>query len=270
MHDDISKLLQQVDKDRWLACLLAPEAKRAHLLALYAFNFEIARIRETVSEPGLGEIRLQFWSDNIEALYAGQSPQHPIAEALKQAIDEAGLSKQGLLNLIEARRFDLYDDPMPDMQSLEGYLGETASILFMMAAQILNGGLLRDAADAAGFAGVAYGLHGLLLSAPIHARRGQLYLPGDILSRHGVSAAEARSGRDSEAMWSVHQALCGHIFQRLDEARLAIAKLPREIFPAFLPLAIIKPNLKALEKAKTASQLQRQWHLWKASLLGKI
>ncbi len=270
MNEEISQLLRFADKDRWLSCLLAPAEKQAALMALYAFNFEIARIRETISEPGRGEIRLQFWADQIEAIYKDQSPSHPIAEGLLPIIKAASLPKPAFSNLIEARRFDLYDDPMPDLQTLEGYLGETSSILFVLAAQVLNNGAIAEIADAAGYAGVAYGLCGLLRSQPLHARRGQLYLPLDILSAHSVSPAEARSGKPSPKLDAAKAYLRAHADARLQEAKKAITALPKHLFPAFLPLALTGPMLKADARQSELSQLARQWHLWKANLLGRL
>ena len=52
-------LLREGDRDRYLCALLSPEVHRGSIAALYAFNLEIARIRELVSEPALGEIPLR-------------------------------------------------------------------------------------------------------------------------------------------------------------------------------------------------------------------
>ena len=154
MTDAIQELVAKGDKDRYLSCLFAPETARPHLLALYAFNIEIARIRDTVSEPQLGLVRQQWWLDSIEAIYAGITPEHPVAIALGTAIAFAGLPKEPLRNLIVAREFDLYNDAMPSLHDLEGYLGETSSSLMQMAALILG----KGAADVAGLAGVAFGI----------------------------------------------------------------------------------------------------------------
>jgi phytoene synthase len=56
-------LLRAADKDRFLTTLFAPAEHRNALIALYAFNVEIARVREVVREALAGEIRLQWWSD---------------------------------------------------------------------------------------------------------------------------------------------------------------------------------------------------------------
>ena len=79
------------DADRFLSALFAPAAQRANLMALYAFNLEVARTREMVHEPMLGEIRLQWWQEAIAEIYAGRSRQHPVCLALADAIVGASL-----------------------------------------------------------------------------------------------------------------------------------------------------------------------------------
>jgi 15-cis-phytoene synthase len=150
------------DRDRYLADLFAPQPARDHLFALHAFNVEIARIRESVKEPGLGEIRMQFWRDALRGDGAG----HPVGRALVETIAAFGLPPEPFETLIEARRFDLYDDPMPTLNDLEGYAGDTTSSLIQLAAIILAGGRDPGTAEIAGHGGVAYAVTGLMRALP--------------------------------------------------------------------------------------------------------
>ena len=129
-------LVRGADKDRFLAGLFAPGEGRRSLFALYAFNIELTRVRDMVSEPQLGEMRLTWWHDVVAAIYRGEVTAHPVAEELARAIEAGGLPQAGLVNMIEARRGDLYDDPVPTLGDLEGYLGETASALMQMGALV--------------------------------------------------------------------------------------------------------------------------------------
>ncbi len=187
--------VRQWDHDRYLATLLAPEAARGHLWALYAFNAEIARVRAVVSEPALGEIRYQWWRDAVDGIYEQQEREHPVISALVRAIRDADLPKHAFINLIEARRFDLYDDPMPTMNDLEGYLGETSSVLVQMATRVLVGEAAFALADVTGPAGVAFGLCRLLCSLPDQCARGQCYVPGDLLDKYQLRPAHIIAGR---------------------------------------------------------------------------
>src|SRR5919202_4066706 len=185
-------LVRDADRDRFLAALFAPEPSRRGLRALYAFNVEVSRVRDRVSEPLPGEIRLQWWRDAVSAGEEGtgaaeDAAAHPVAATLLDTISRFRLPRQAFRDLLDARVFDLYDDPMPTVGDLEGYAGETSSVLVRLASLILAGGTDPGGAAAAGHAGVAYGVTGLLRAFPWHARRGQVYLPQPMLTQHGVS-----------------------------------------------------------------------------------
>ncbi len=228
--DHCLDLVRSADKDRFLASLFAPDAKRPALLALYAFNIEIARVRASVSEPAMGQIRYQWWRDTIEAAYHGEASPHPVAQELARAIEEGDLPKQALLDLIAAREFDLYDDPMPDVTALEGYLGETSSALIQMASLVLAGTGARKSAGAAGLAGVAYGIAKLLSV--------RNFMPP------GFNAV-------------------AHARMRLAEARALRSTISREAFPAFLPASLT--GLYLGNAGAEVLQFRRQWRLWWAA-----
>ena len=244
MSDHLAECLALVrrhDHDRFLSTLFAPDEVRGALLALYAFNVEVTRIRDVVSEPSLGLIRLQWWRDTVEGLYAGGSGAgHPVAEALDGAIMAGGLPKQALLDLITAHEFDLYQDRMPDVTALEAYLGETSSRLIQMAALILDKAGALKASEAAGLAGVAQGLVSIL-GDPRH--RGP-FLPESM----DVTAAIA------------------HARKRLGQARALLPSLPKSVLPAFLPMSLTETDLKQIAKAPDAalsvSPLKRQLLMW--------
>jgi phytoene synthase len=265
------ELVRAADKDRFLASLFAPDQLRPRLLALYAFNIEIARIRETVSEVMLGEIRLKWWHDAIENLYAGTSTGHPVIEALAPAVAEAQLPKQAFANMIAARQFDLYDDPMPSLTALEGYLGETSSMLIQLAAMVLVGDRARSLADVSGLAGVAMGITGLMRSLPLTRARGQCFIPKDMLERHGLSPAHLLAARNPETIEVVLGELRSHAARRLSEAKTEVKAVAPEAYPAYLPASLTSVYLARLAKLGARSlteiadvpQWRRQWTLYR-------
>src|SRR3981081_1071007 len=101
-------LVRTADKDRFLAALFAPAEHRGALYALYAFNIEIARVREIIREPLAGGIRLQWVNDAIRGKAAGDVEANPVAAALLGAVARYGLPRELLNSMIAARRFDLY------------------------------------------------------------------------------------------------------------------------------------------------------------------
>lgn len=266
-------LLREADRDRYLSVLYAPEDKRGGLAALYAFNAEVARIRDLVHEPLPGEVRLQWWRDLINGEARGSAEAHPVAAALVETINKYELPRPAFDNYCEARIFDLYDDPMPSRNDLEGYCGETASAIIQLAGFILD----RDAAQAhsetAGHAGVAQAVTGLLRLLPTHRRRGQLYVPADMLASVGVTR-EAFLGSDDpsacERVVSVMLALAREHLAIFDKANAA---LPKSLAPAFLPMAIVPAYLKAIERLggkaaeRTAdiSAIRKQWLMFRAN-----
>jgi phytoene synthase len=150
-------------------------------LSLYALNIELAGIRDAVTEPALGEIRLQWWLDSIDAIYAGATSPQPVIQELAAAIEYAELPNSAFRNMILARRFDIYDDPMPTLNDLEGYLGDTASALIQLAAMILDGDDAKSCGEVSGLAGVAMGVSGILRSLPLDRARGRCFVPAEML-----------------------------------------------------------------------------------------
>src|SRR5262244_3891263 len=187
-------LLRAADKDRFLTTLFAPAEHRDALTALYAFNVEIARVREVVREPVAGEIRLQWWSDVFDSAGRGEVAAHPVAAALLASMARYRLPPEPFKALIEARRFDLYDEPMATLAELETYAAGASASLIALAAQILAAGSEPDIGALSHHAGLAHALAGLLAAFPIHAARGQLFIPLEMLTRHGADRLDVQSG----------------------------------------------------------------------------
>lgn len=266
------------DRDRFLADLFAPEAKRRYLFALHAFNLEITRVRELVSDPMPGEIRLQWWRDVLAGEARGEVAGHPVAAALLETIGLHDLPRPAFDNLIAAHIFDLYNDPMPSLTDLEGYAGETASALIQLAALVLAGGRDPGTADAAGHAGVAQALAGLMRALPYHARRQQLFLPADLMERHGVQAKDVFVGRSTPELLRLLADLRATARRHLDAGRKALAGVDPVARPAFLPVALVEPVLRMMDRgdynpftmAIDPPQWKRQWWLWRAARRGSF
>jgi 15-cis-phytoene synthase len=266
-------LVRSIDKDRFLASLFAPEDKRPHLLALYAFNAEITRARDVVSEPAIGEIRMQWWLDALDGIYNGDKQDHPVAIALARAIEVGDLPQHALRNLVTAHIFDFYADPMPTLVDLEGYLGETSAALIQMAALILARGEALENAEASGLAGVAYGLVGLLRSLPLHRSRQQCFLPLDILTAHEATPADVIAGSNIRAVNIVVVELREKARARLSHARKMAGTIRPSAMPAFLHVGLTDAYLKALSKADegalhkeaAVAPWRKQWILWSAA-----
>ena len=249
-------LVREADPDRFFAALFAPADKRSHLMALYAFSAEIARTREAVSEPRLGErpprpreTRPHGGRPARAGAARGDVQANPVARALDATLTRFRLPRAALVGLIDARVFDLYDDPMPAVIDLEGYCGETSSILIQLAALVLAEGRDAGAAEAAGHAGVAYAITGLLRAFPWHARRGQIYVPRDILERNGVTRDDIVLGRGGPGLLASLAEMRALARVHLAQATAFRAALPAEVQAAFLPLALVPCYLARMDRA---------------------
>lgn len=269
-------LVREQDHDRYITCLYAPEARRHGLFALYAFSLEIARVRALVSEPLPGEVRLQWWRDLLEGQPNGDVQAHPVAAALLDTVKRYRLPITPLTNLIDARTFDLYDDPMPSLRDLEGYAGETAGALIRLACIVLAGGRDPGGATACGHAGVAYALTGLMRAFPWHAAEGQVYLPADILVRNGVTRDDIVRGRGGPGVLYTLKELREIARSHLTRLTSLADTIPPAVRSAFLPVALVEPYLRQMERSGydpyrsiiTLPAWRRQWIIWRAARRG--
>nr|WP_174804605.1 phytoene/squalene synthase family protein [Methylobacterium gnaphalii] len=270
------ELVREGDPDRYLATLFAPATCRPHLFALAAFSLTIARVRNAVSNPMAGEIRLQWWRDALQGEARGDVKANPVAAALDDAIVARRLGRQPFIDLIDARVFDLYDDPMPRVNDLEGYCGETTSALIRLGGLILADGAEPGGAAAAGHAGVAYGVTGLLRALPWHARNGQIYLPADLLRQNGVTREDIVTGRGGPGLVRTCSELRALACRHLEAYRAARDTIAPAARPAFLPVALVEGYLSAMERASydplnTVIELPRWrkiWRLWRTARRG--
>jgi len=237
------ELVRAGDRDRYLSVLYAPEDKRADLLALYAFNAEIAGIRNRVTQPLMGEVRLQWWRDVIETGDAGAGAGHPVAEQLVETIKRHSLPRQAFLNHLDARIFDLYDDPMPTRSDLEGYCGETASATIQLASIVLSPEAAARTGDIAGHAGCAQAITGLLRLLPLQRRRGQCYFPKDMLAAAGTTPEEFLAGDGGENAPRAVAAMMALASEHLSAFERGAGALAPALAPGFLPLALTHAQL---------------------------
>jgi len=261
-------LVRAADKDRYLATLFAPAEKRGPLFALYAFDSEIASVRERAREPMPGEIRLQWWRDVINGERGGEAAANPVATALTEAITRLALPKAPLLDLIEAHAFDLYDDPMPTFEALGGYVRQTSGTIFELAALIAG----APAESAAQRAGYAYGIMVLLRSFALHASRRQFFVPLEFLEG-AATPEEAFAAQSSPFLISALGMLRTRARENLAGFEALLPQLPIDTLPAFLPVALVPAYLSAMEQPAydpftsdpSVPQWRRQWILWRAA-----
>ncbi len=270
--------LRRLDHDRFLTTLFAPAGKRAPLVALYAFNVEIARVRETVSEPMLGRIRLQWWREAIEGIERGEVRAHEAAVALAETRGERPFPARELIALIDARERDLDDAPFADMAALEAYAEATSSAVMAIAGGMLAEPRVAAARAAIRPAGVAYALTGLLRALPVHASQGRLYLPLDLLRRHEMDPHRIFAGEVSDGLRAVIADIATRARECLAEARRHRDAIDRALLPALLPAALCDrylsivsaPDFDIFRQSTEVPAFVRQSKLVAKKLMGRF
>lgn len=230
--DYCAQQVRRYDPDRYFAALMAPGGARRAIIALYAFNLEIAKIREVVSEPMLGRIRLQWWRETIAGIYHGKVRQHSVSIALDGAIESTGLAQQSFETMLDGREFDMADRPPDSLDELVTYADATSGELACLIMETVEGAD-EAARRAARHAGIAWALVGVIRAVPFHAMQGRSYIPGD---REGDALQGAIAGIADEARR--YLALAGDAANR---------KLRR--CPPISQLCLVARDIRMIERA---------------------
>jgi 15-cis-phytoene synthase len=244
----IAAVAKDGEPDRYLAALLSPPAQRDVLLALAAFSTELSRIPLIAHEPAIGEIRLHWWRDALTLpveLRAG----HPVADAVRKAAQGHQLPVDLLEAMIDARSV-LLDDASPLTEDgFRSFLWKAEGSLFSLGARVAG---LPDSCQlhaSCTAAGQAYGLARLLLELPRMLGAGRIPLAKVQLDSAGLSAEELLAGAaDGARIEALLADSSAQIRRNLDVARQFTATLPRASRVAFLPLALVEPYLRVLER----------------------
>ncbi|MBV6657240.1 MAG: squalene/phytoene synthase family protein [Devosiaceae bacterium] len=258
----------------YVALQFAPAGKRRHLMALFAYLAEMARVRSLVTDPMPGEMRLQWWRDALQGTAHGSVEANPLAAELFAAIEALSLPSQPLLAVLDGRTADLYDDPMPDETTFEGYAGEIWSGPMAMAVAALSGEPAARFADVAGHGGVALTVARALASFPTWAARGQCLVPATQLAAAGLKPEDLRQTGQSAGLAGALRAFATYGLEHLGKAQAVASTLPQASHSLLLPLALARGNLQraqgAWSDAPTARPLeparwQIMWQIWRAS-----
>jgi 15-cis-phytoene synthase len=266
-----ANLVRTHDFARYASTLFVPPDLRRSVLALYAFNTEISRVREHVTQPLAGEVRMQWWTDMLAEAGRGGVEGNPVAAELRLAIRNFGLPVERLTRLIEEHQFDLYNDPMPSMAALEGYIDDTAAALFLLAARIAAPPS-AEIEHLARHAGLAQGLTQVIANLPLDAARRQLFVPLQVLRQHGSVIEEIFAGKQTIKVRAALDQLIGEAQRHLETALALLAEVTPEVRPIFLPLALVRRDLARMARAdtdpfvpKARSRFSTLWTLWRAS-----
>lgn len=260
--------------DKYVALLFLPEIFRGPSASILAFQQEIDRIPNLVSEPMPGEMRFQWWREVFLRKRESEANANPLATSVLSVIDEFELPRDSFVRFLDAKVFDLYNDPMPDRETLEAYFGETECFILQMLALINGFENNTILANACGHGGVALGISNILKKTPIHLNKQQTYIPIDLIEACGIDGAAWLSG-ETQNHFSAYHGFAALGQEHLKKAKLEIAKLPKDKRSVFLSLSIAElvfmhanKKTKGLREPIVISPLAKQWCMWKTSLFG--
>lgn len=259
-------LIRAHEPDRYLAALAVPEEPRQDLLALAAFAAEVRRVPRLARDPLVGEIRLAWWREAIEALAQGALTGNPIADALGPALVSGAFSTPRLTGFLDALAFDLSPAAFVDAEARAIYLVKTEGALFRSGLARLGAtdppdALIGNAARAYGLARAALDLQGpapLVTEADLAATGTRLT---DLSLPEGEQAREAIARRFGDEIGEAEAALRSHL------PSLAAAERP-----ALLPLVMASSYAKWGMRGETppSAPLRRVWRIWRTHRSGRL
>ncbi len=228
-------LVKRYDRDRFLTALFAPADGRERLLTLYAFNVEIARIRETVTEPIIGQMRLQWWRDVLNAISEGEGPPkgHPVAEPLADLIESHSLPLDPFMAVLEVREQDLSEDPPSKLNDL-------------VALGVSDDQSLRTAEDIA----TAWSLIGVSRAARFQALAGRGVLPRESMEKQGLAIQDLQNPESAQSSAIVISEVCDAARDHLAAARQKRNTVDLTGLPVFLLATLADSYLNGLKRAK--------------------
>ncbi|HVZ01941.1 MAG TPA: squalene/phytoene synthase family protein [Dongiaceae bacterium] len=249
LDSDIDYCLQQIrrlDRDRYLTVLAAPAAAAADLAVLYAFNLELALIRDSVSEPMLGQIRFQWWREAIDGIYAGTPRRHAVVTALAELMARRPLDRAHFERMIDARERELIDPPPADLAGLESHADDTSASLLALAAEAA-GLAADDVRDLTRPVGVAVALIGTARATLYLAQRQRRMLPDDIVAATGLSTDALFTLKPQPALNAAIGRLAAAARAHLAAARRR--RVPAALAPALRIGTLAKLQLGRLERS---------------------
>ena len=197
--------------------------RRRAITALYAFCREVDDVVDECSDPGVARMKLEWWRQEVERLFAGQ-PQHPVAQAMAPWLERFDLPREHFQEIIDGMEMDLDIHDYPDFRTLSLYCYRVASVVGLMAAEIF-GYQNRQTRQYANDLGMAFQLTNIVRDVHEDAQRGRLYLPAEDREAHGVSREDLLMARETDAM----RALFAFEADRArDYYRRALEGLPEE------------------------------------------
>jgi phytoene synthase len=254
-----------------------PKARRCAITAFYAFCREVDNVVDEVTEPGVARVKLAFWRNEVDALYAG-NPQHPVMQALAPHVESMHLPQAAFHTVIDGMQQDLDRTRYLDFPELQHYCYMAAGVVGEVSARIFGMSVADDARTLA-YArtlGEALQLTNIIRDVGEDARRGRIYIPQTELAQYGVSGSQLLKARGEGDFAGLMQ----YQYQRaVDTYERAYHELPaadRRMQRPGLAMAAIyralleeirRDGFRVLEHRVALTPIRKLWIAWKTVTL---
>uniref|UniRef100_A0A7S0E6N1 15-cis-phytoene synthase n=1 Tax=Hanusia phi TaxID=3032 RepID=A0A7S0E6N1_9CRYP len=257
-------LVQQADVEGFLCVAFYPKEMRQHILAIKAFNVEIAKAADKSSNEKMTEIRLQWWRSVVEKLPKKEVPSHPVVDAVCETFHKYDLDIDLLLSLVDKRIKDL-PVKMPDtLYYTEEYAEGTQGALSRLALQILGAHNVPGNVKAVQQVGSAVGISMLMRGTKFHAQRNKVYIPQQLASACELSISSLTKCEPSPELARCMQQMALLCREYLDEAKKC--EWTKEALPALYSASIARAFLNRLESLDY-DIMHPSWHYQGGSII---
>lgn len=239
-------MVRDQDHDRYLMLYLAPEHSKDALFAVLAFNQEVAKTRESVSEPTMGAIRLQWWREALEAIETGTPRSHPVLEALYKAHKSQPLPISELQAIIEAREMDVYDRAPEKLSDLIAYARATAGMLNRITLALVDNNADETHLKAAEDIGTAWGLLGIVRAIAFHASAQRHMMPDEMLCEAGITPDSLYRGEFTPDVFKVVEAIVADAEALLNALSAQVLSINGDRSAAFILARLARRVIKDL------------------------
>src|SRR3954471_11843667 len=252
LRDAIRRKVEAAGTSFYWAMRLLPEERRNGMYAVYAFCREVDDIADDESTPPARKrAALDEWRSEIDALYAGRVPQRLVGRALRHPVLCYSLRREDFHAVIDGMEMDAAEDiRVPDIATLDLYCGRDAAAVWYLSVHVF-GDPSPDAHAVADSLGRALQLTNILRDLDEDARRGRLYLPRELLDRHGIRTADPLQILRHPALPAACRDLAAIARRHFDDAGGAMARCSRR---AMRPAAVMGAFYRAMLDALVGSE----------------
>ncbi|KZS13440.1 UPF0551 protein [Daphnia magna] len=246
------ELVRKHDYENFIATLLLPPGPRQSTIAVRAFNVSVAQVQDQVSQGLIGQMRMKFWSDTLEAIYQDAPPAQLVALQLHEAVRQHKLSKRWFQRLISSRENHLSSKSFQSLSNLEDYAEHSASSILYLTLESLNVRTIESD------------------HAASHIGRAQV--------QHKVSQNDILKGIDDKRMKDLIFDVASSANAHIEKAKTIMPKMSSEARLALIPLLSVVSYLEQLRKVDFNvfdSRLSQRnpllpWKMWWNKFRGKI